>query len=251
LPELVEREICYDWDFHVKSFDTDSKKELRPAAVLAYNQEAGGRALDKVGLTHEFLLENGIILVFTNITVDFQNTPKLPDALHLHTWHREGKGVRFFRDTEVRNAAGELAIGTTIACCCIDPVSRKILHPEALTRFGVSKEINRQPTHRQAERIKLPKECKKQGEHIVRYTDLDYNLHMNNCFYVNLCLDYMPGGMHDKSVRYMTINYLSECIEGDIIEIYAHTQEDKAWFSGVNPRGKSFEAYFELKAQNS
>lgn len=242
----------YDWDFHVKSYDTDAKRDIRLSSLLAYNQEAGGRALDRIGATYEAMYDKDLILVFTKISVDIIKTPVLHDSLHLNTWHRGGKGVQFYRDTEITDENGELMVGMTLSCCCLSPATRKILRPQALLQFGVTSDETRRPTHRQPLKGRLPKDLEFITEYKVLYSDLDYNGHMNNTFYPRVCMDFMPGEMNDKRIKFMSISYIGETYQGDILRISAKDNGDGSiFFMGENPRGVSFEAYFEYEEYHS
>ena len=57
-------------------------------------------------------------------------------------------------------------------------------------------------------------------ERRVRFTDLDVNGHMNNTQYLNWVDDLLPGTHHrDHPAREFTICYLSEALEGQVLEL--------------------------------
>ena len=61
----------------------------------------------------------------------------------------------------------------------------------------------------------------------VRFTDLDWNGHMNNCRYLDWVADTLPGSFHEgHSVREFSVCYLSEAREGDAMTLHWELSEE-------------------------
>ena len=66
-----------------------------------------------------------------------------------------------------------------------------------------------------------------QDSRVVRFTDLDWNGHMNNCRYLDWVADTLPGNFHkDHSVKEFSVSYLSEAREGDEVALRWELLED-------------------------
>ena len=73
----------------------------------------------------------------------------------------------------------------------------------------------------------VPKATDNHQERTVRFSDLDYNGHMNNCKYLEWVADLLPSGFHkDRQVREITLSYLSEAREGEALALQWEMRED-------------------------
>ena len=66
----------------------------------------------------------------------------------------------------------------------------------------------------------LPKDMANADTRKVRFTDLDWNGHMNNCRYLDWVADLLPGQFHrDSWVREFNLCYINEAREGEDISL--------------------------------
>jgi len=66
----------------------------------------------------------------------------------------------------------------------------------------------------------MPRTMDNRQERVVRFSDLDYNGHMNNCKYLEWIADLLPSGFHkDRQVREITLSYLSEAREEETLAL--------------------------------
>ena len=74
------------------------------------------------------------------------------------------------------------------------------------------------------------------GERTIRYSDIDYNMHMNNTKYPNMLCDFMPI---DKigEIREMTLEFLRESALGDTLSFYRSVEEKDYYFKTQNTAG--------------
>jgi acyl-ACP thioesterase len=74
------------------------------------------------------------------------------------------------------------------------------------------------------------------GSRRIVYSDLDYNMHMNNTRYADMLCDFMP--LEDVSaIKGMSLSYLHEAAFGDVIKIYAKKSDGRYSFRTVNQNG--------------
>ena len=65
------------------------------------------------------------------------------------------------------------------------------------------------------------------GERRIVYSDIDYNMHMNNTHYPDMICDYlceMTDGAH--AVRSMSLSYLKEAALGDTLSVFRSDADD-------------------------
>ena len=62
----------------------------------------------------------------------------------------------------------------------------------------------------------------------VRYTDLDWNGHMNNCRYLDWVTDTLPGDFHRQyPAREFSVCYLSEARESETLDLSFELSADR------------------------
>ena len=85
------------------------------------------------------------------------------------------------------------------------------------------------------------------GKREIRYSDLDYNMHMNNTKYPDMLCDYVPD-MLGKFVSGFSLSYLHEAAYGDVLTVFRAESENGYYFRLVNQDGKTcMEAELYLK----
>ena len=71
-----------------------------------------------------------------------------------------------------------------------------------------------------------PKPLENLQERVVRYSDLDYNGHMNNCKYLDWVADLLDCRFHGShQPKEITLNYLSEAREGEALALHWALEE--------------------------
>jgi len=96
--------------------------------------------------------------------------------------------------------------------------------------------------------IKVPRVRKlridKEGmQHIytytVRYSDLDNNHHMNNLHYIDLVQNVFSSEFYEEHpIEEMELEYITQCYEGDAIDVHARVNETDAEVLALCPDGE-------------
>jgi acyl-ACP thioesterase len=74
------------------------------------------------------------------------------------------------------------------------------------------------------------------GERRIVYSDLDYNMHMNNTRYADMLCDYMP--LEDiPKIKGISLSYLHEAAFGDTVKVYAKKTDGRYSFRTLNQNG--------------
>lgn len=232
-PKLSE----YTQQVKLTTYDMDASNTLRPSAMLRYCQEACELHLACYGLTHEKMQGDGIIFVFTRAGGVVHRWPRQHDPITIVTRARGVVGVQFYRSFDFYCGDEHLA-EVLQASVVVSTQEHKLLRPKVFLDYGVGAGEN---SGQKLDRMNLPKEIPIVGEREVRYSDLDYNGHVNNSVYSDIFCDYVPGGMHGRALREFQIHYVMESREGEVLQIQREERDGQILMRGVNPRGVSFE----------
>lgn len=127
-----------------------------------------------------------------------------------------------------------------------DVNTHKILRPKQFLDYGVFSG-DKVPEEDRIPKITVPDSLAFLGERPIRFSDLDYNMHLNNTVYADIITDFLPGGALGRQFSEIQINYITESALGDTLKIYAKEQDGCVFMQGINERGCGFTAYARLR----
>ncbi len=190
----------------VESLDTNCSSTIRPSALLRFMQEAANHNMLKCRPTYEELFQQGLAFILSRITVKCYKTIKAYDALTVETWPCESKGVTFPRSYRVLRGDEIVAEGTSM-WALVDTKNHRLLKNGDIdmSNYTFGEQIDL-PI-----RFRIPPELDliEVGEHTVRYSEIDCNMHMNNTNYPDMICNYIPD-IENLFVREFTVSFVSE-----------------------------------------
>lgn len=227
----------YTERYTVKWHDTDASRRVRPSELLVYMQETAnrqfvctGRDLDKERDTSR------IAFILSKISLDFIEPVYAYEEIEVETFTCESRGFSFNRGFRILRGGKEVARGASVwALVNID--EGKLLRADA---YDVGFENEPIVVTNAPLRIKMPRpdEFSSVGKRKIVYSDIDYNMHMNNTRYPNMLCDFMELPDTER-ISGMSLSYLNEAALGDEIEILRAKTEDAYFFKTVNKEGKT------------
>lgn len=206
----------------------DKNDKLTAKSILNIFQDVASIHAEDIGVGFETMFNKNMFWVLSRIKFDVLKMPQPNQTVVVETWpHPKGK-IDFDRDMRILSMQGEVMIVATSKWCVIDTINRALQRTENVNYIG---ECCLEKNYEEKfSKIILPTEPQtKKLTHEVRFCDLDHNRHMNNTNYANLILNVMQ----DKPFSHFEINFVSECLLGDKIEVYLLTN-----FSGDYVIGK-------------
>ena len=70
-------------------------------------------------------------------------------------------------------------------------------------------------------------------ERTIRFSDIDYNGHMNNTVYADIMFDFLPSEFREKAPKEVAINFKNELLEGETMDVFADAAADTVTFCGT------------------
>ena len=216
--------------------DTDANRIIRPTQILVLMQETSNHHIKSLGTDLDKLRdEEGLAFILSKIRLALYKPLYAFEEVTVETWTVESRGFsfnRFFRIT--RGDEVIAAADTTWALislknkelCRVDAFDFKFEHDDPID-IGI-------PT-----RFRVPKTELLDfiGERRIVYSDLDYNMHMNNTRYADMLCDFMPYDMIPK-IKGISLSYLHEAAFGNTIKLFGSYNSDKFDFRTINEDGK-------------
>ena len=225
-PECIKS--VYEWHTTVATYDVGPDRLLTPSAQLRFQQEAGERHFGEGGLNFEGVAAFGMAFVVLQNNAVIVRRPKMGERIVIKTWSRNVKGMRFFRCYRFEDETGALLIDSVASFALVDLNAHTLLRP---TQFPV--EVEHQPDLPHScpdpQKLKLPEGMTACGEHVVRYTELDFNGHLNNTRYADVVFDVLPPSVR-TAVGGFSITFSHEAKEGDRLVLSRGCDEDGTWY---------------------
>ncbi|MBQ9802125.1 MAG: hypothetical protein IJW51_03545 [Clostridia bacterium] len=203
--------------YTVRWHDTNAALELRPTALLALMQETSNMQFVTSGRSLDVIREErGVGFILSRIAFDILRPLTAFDKIRVETFTCEGRGFTYPRGFEV--FCGEELVARCHSLWALVNITDRTFvkcadfpltfghEPELLCEMPIRFRIPRDATF-------LPV-----GERAIAYSDLDYNMHMNNTKYPDMVCDFLPN---PTSVRItgMALSYCHEAAFGDRLTV--------------------------------
>lgn len=199
--------------------ECDVNKRMSLASIMRHSQQMGADHIARMGIDYNRMYADGMVFLVSKMLITIQRRPSFGEKLILITVPKQPKGVQFIRDTFFETEAGEKLIEVSIAWLLVDPFSHKILRPVAFSAYGLEMFPN-DGEYITGYKMKKPPENGVRHMHQVKYSDLDYNGHVNNAIYSDIVCDVIPQEvMLSQDIQSFGVIYRKEALVGQIIDL--------------------------------
>lgn len=228
---------------HIKvmEYECDLARRLRLSGLMHHAQQMGSDHLGSKNVDYLQMYADGMVFVVNKMKIIINRRPEFNEKLFLTTIPKEPKGVQFIRDTLFDTEEGERLAEVSISWALINPETRRILRPSVFDRYGF--QFN--PNDGEAitgYKLRPPAGKAVTHQRQVKYTDMDYNGHVNNSVYADLVCDMVPlERFAQQEIKEFGIIYHKEAKGGQILDITA-IENDGWYFSGKIGEQRCFEA---------
>lgn len=247
----------YSRPVHIKSYDVDTRRQLKIPTLLAMCQESSEQQLQQFGLDHASLMQQDIAFLLARVKIDFRKIPMEGQDVILSVCPRGSQGAQYFREFQMFSG-NDLLVEVMESWILVQISSRSILPPSTMDHLNIDIQSHRGKWNGRLGRIKMPGQMPLLAKRPIYYSDLDFNGHVSNIHYARFLLDALPSFSSynpdpdlqlapPKSFRSFSINYISECKWGDVLAIYGCEDENTFYLCGENQNGRSVECFGEFE----
>ena len=216
-------EPVYRLQFEISDLHLDCFRRLKPSVLLYFVQEAAGQHAALLGTGWETLAEKNLFWAIIRHRIEIIRLPGPGETVILETWPMPTTRVTYPRATIAYDAAGKELFRSTALWVLMDTQTRAMVLPgkSGVTVNGILRGSEcKNPASLPA------RELENRVTRLVTYAELDRNLHMNNTRYMDWVDSLLPGSFHkDHPLREMTVCYLSEAREGQVLEMAWQLEE--------------------------
>ena len=216
--------------------DIDASRKVRPSEMLVYMQETANRQFVNAGRDLDTERDTGGVgFILSKLALDLHKPLYAYEDIEVETFTCDSRGFSFNRGFRILKEGEEIARAASV-WALVDIKEGKLIK---VNDYSVGFENEPIPETVSPMRIKMPpaESFLSVGKRRIVYSDIDYNMHMNNTRYPNMLCDFMELADTDR-IAGMTLSYLHEAALGDELEVLSAKTEDNYFFKTVGKDGK-------------
>jgi acyl-ACP thioesterase len=204
----------------------DRSDTLTLASAFELFQDAAIRHAEILGAGRDAMKKNGQVWILSRISVFIERRPRFTDTVTVRTWPRGSYKLFAVRDYDIRCGSGQALVRGRSAWLILDMEKRRPLRPQTVMESMPANSGVNALAPGGAEDNEVPPAIAPRDftaapvQRRARYSDIDYNGHMNNTRYIQWIQDLMePETLEDARQMRLDINYLSEVKPGNLLEL--------------------------------
>lgn len=216
--------------------NVDSSRHLSLPAFFRLVEDFDTLDAEQIGAGKSVSMDQGRLWVFTRVYFEFYRYPAYLDKAVFTTYSSPKAAFVFPRHDELRDPDGNLLVKGTSYWALLDEKTRHaVFRPDFDT-----------PDYRRGDELPgpgkvTPKNCRPVREHLVVYSDVDLNNHLNNTRYIEMIVDSLGAEFLSKhEVATLLINYDAEIRLGEKVVISA--SDDLTYLKGMVGERECFQA---------
>ncbi len=205
-------EAIYQREFLLDDLVCDCFGRLKPSCVLYFVQEMAGSHVHAMALDPA-PEEKGLFWAITRHRVLITRLPQKGERITLETWPMPTTRVAFPRSVVAYDAQKRELFRSVSLWVLMDAATRAMVLPAS---SGIALQGFLRGTELPSPHALVPADGASTVRRRVGFTDLDANLHMNNCRYLEWVNDLLGSDFQrEHLLRDVTMCYLAEAREGD------------------------------------
>lgn len=225
----------YSQSYQTRWHDTDANRHLRPSQLLVYMQETSNQHVAHIGMPLDTLRdEKHLGFILSKIRMSIHRPLSAFEDIRVETWTSPARGFSSGRSFRILRG-DEVIAEADSTWALIGTEDHQLRKPE---ETGYAFEDEAPVELSLPGRIRIPSDCTLEpvAQRRIVYSDLDYNMHMNNTRYPDMLCDYLP--LEEVSLlRGLCLSYLHEAAFGDTVTVLRGKVDDTYYFRTVNGAG--------------
>ena len=216
----------------IDSTDLDLNGVLSVPTTSAFLQYlATARSIEYGYDRDTFAKNNNAFWVVSKIRMNFKKAVRFSDEILLKTWPLKPGMLIMPRDYEFVGENGETMVSATSEWCVLDIDTHRPRRVSSTTIDTSDDYLTLRTDAGEFSRLKeTVVEADKVYERKIRSSDIDENLHTNNCVYTRIAMDcFDVDFLLKNTVKTFEIHFINETREGDILRLYCK-KTDNAYY---------------------
>ena len=232
----------YEFDGRVRYSEIDHRGTMTLPALINYFQDASTFQSEAIGLGMDRLKHDKKAWVLSYWQVIVERYPQMCEKITTGTFATEFKGLYGNRNFYMKDESGEMIARANSILVFMDLEKGRPARPTAehIDPYGTCEPLDMPYEGR---KIALPEQSETGEPFPVRKYHIDTNEHVNNCQYVQMALEMVPG---DIQVRQLRVDYKKSAVLGDMIYPRMTAEQERTVVELCDADGKPY-AIVEMK----
>ena len=216
---MPEPSSIYTMKRQVTDSDVDLARRQKPNSMLMMFQDIAALHAANLGAAVDWLhKEMNLAWILMRIRVEIDKYPILGQKVIVESWPQEPRAL-YERDYVIRDKEGNALVRAESVWVIVNLATREIKRDKFLDYFGLEMKKER-ALEKRLSRIKTvekatPIYCKE-----VRFSDVDYNIHVNNAKYVDFIMDcFSFEEYRTRCIKDIEVNYINEIGPGEKMSV--------------------------------
>ena len=238
----LEKKNSYEFTGRVRYSEIDHRGTMTLPSLINYFQDCSTFHSEAVGLGMDRLKQDRKAWVLTYWQVIINRYPKMGETITTGTFATEFKGLYGKRNFYMKDENGEMTACANSLWAFMDLERGRPVRPEAahIEPYGVHAPLEMPYEGR---KIIMPEACESLEAFPVRRYHIDTNEHVNNCQYVQMACEFLPG---ETAVHQLRVDYKKSAVLGDVIWPKLAVETDRTVVELCDEAGKPY-AVIEIK----
>ena len=219
----------------VRFGSVDRSDRLTLWSIFNFFQEAAISHAADLGVGRDAIARTGQAWILSRLSLFIERRPAFGECVELSTWPRRREKLFALRDYEIRDAEKTAVVRGRGAWLILDIEKRRPLRAQSVMEsLPPNDGIDAFPAGPAA--LDPKDNLTKKTERSALYSDIDYYGHVNNARYIQWIQDLTDADVLTNAVQArLDINYLSEVLPGETVELLTAQLTDAGPPAGRNP----------------
>jgi len=210
--------------------DVGPDRAVTPQALVSRFQEVINEHTRQMGVGVDRVWNDfGGKWVTTRLKMEIDRFPRFGEEMVIETWPLKPSMLVLPRVCGVKDAAGTTIVRAYSEWCVLNVTDEAIRRTNT---FGYPVGMEHIPDRLIAGRLSNPREVLEESERVyereMRFSDLDFNGHVNNVADIRLAMDcFSAEELAARPVRVLEMAYASQCYAGEVVGVYRRQTDEE------------------------
>lgn len=209
----------YIHEYFLTASECNAKQQMHFTMLAQRVIEVATEHADIIGVGYEEMLKDNLAWVLSRLSIEMIRMPKAKEKYRLITWIENYNRHFSERNMEVQAENGEVLGYVRTIWVAIDMNTRAPGDLSKLESLAVTVSDRPCPISKQGRMRPLVNKTR-EGQYQFRYSDIDFNVHVNSVKYIELILNQWSLEYHKShTISRLEIAYLQEAHFGDNVNV--------------------------------
>ncbi len=205
--------------FKIHSYEIGPTGFASPQSICRFLQEAASNHAAEIGVSGEKMAELEQMWVLAQLSLRMQHYPRWHEDLQIETWTvSKGSNIRGFRDFVLRGDEDRpIGLASTTWLLLNKETKKPTPLPDWL--LDIVKPGHNPDIIHPVKETEVVGQPSASHEFVIRASDIDWNMHVNNVCYLEWALELVPVQVRlTKQIIELDITFVAEGVYGSIVQ---------------------------------